>query len=681
MHICFVSREYPPNPMGGIGTYVANMTHILTRSGDTVSVLTQDHPDAASHGFEAPAISCDGRLRVHYLPFADRDWKIAPSAHSPEADALMKRDQAAGFGPVVSAALECLLLSEKIDAVEAPEYEAPLLFFQQRRAALPPSHPWQSIPTIVQLHSPSHSIFEHDDDPLSVGWVRARKANEALSIDSADAVLAPSAFLGAQVSRWLNLPRGHVTVIPYPIGPLLPYEPDIAPEPGLCLFVGRVEPRKGVFEFVEAAVAAARKFPQARFRFVGGPHHRDGKSGGVETATLIRSLIPADLINRFDFAGRVPRETLGAEYARASFVAVPSRWENYPNTCMEAMSCARPVLASNQGGMPEMIEDETQGIVVKGATRAELCSNLVTGLETMLRKTPGELAQMGRRSQKRILAICDDAATVRRHREYYAALGRTTAEAAKARANSPLPNVGAILFDDGAEAKRAGHAIAALGVQTIDAAAEILVGKALSENAATRDALAAWTVISGDAEGRREGLDTLAARLNAMLPDMPEVLYIGAADDILTPDSLRQAENLFANRPDCGWCASWIVSNGTLCTAFRNEPLHLVTPSALPERWFVRTRALAQCGGLIGEGFYLPDLMRDAVLRMMARGWRGGCIARPLADVAPREPGPVVTPFAFHERRDSVLAVAMAHDELFNTDTQAVGEALAKLTD
>ncbi|HNX05815.1 MAG TPA: glycosyltransferase family 4 protein, partial [Opitutales bacterium] len=403
MHLVFVSREYPPNPMGGIGTYVANMTAVAARAGDTVSVLTTDSPAAPSHGFDHPFISENGRLKVYYLPFADENWNLLPQARSPLADALARRDTVAAFGPVVTVALERLLLSGDVDAIEAPEYEAPLLDFQIHRAALPFDHPWQAVPTVVHLHSPSHMIFEANDDDTANRWVRARKANEALSIELADGVLAPSAFLAGQVSRWLSLASGRVQVIPYPIGPLLTVPSGIEPEEALCLFVGRVEPRKGVFEFTQAAVRAAARFPKARFRFVGGPHHRGGKSAGAETAELIQSLIPTALRPRFDFAGKVPRETLGSEYARASFVAVPSRWENYPNTCMEAMSCGRAVLASDQGGMPEMLDGANAGIVAAGDTREKLADSLHEGLCAMLSRPSEELLAMGENGRRRIL--------------------------------------------------------------------------------------------------------------------------------------------------------------------------------------------------------------------------------------------------------------------------------------
>jgi glycosyltransferase involved in cell wall biosynthesis len=652
MHICFVSREYPPNPMGGIGTYVFNMTRVLAEAGNIVSVLTQDHPDAPSHGYDNPAISCEGRLIVRFLPFADKNWNIAPSARSAPADALAKCDCVAVFGVVVCEALEKLLFSERIDAIEAPEYEAPLLYFEEKRATLPLDHPWQKIPTVVHLHSPSHMIFEHDDDPLDTEWVRQRKAFEALSIEMADGVIAPSAFLARQVSEWLSFDEGRVSVIPYPIGPLLSFDRSLAPEEGLCLFVGRVEPRKGVFEFVEAAVKVARKFPKAHFRFVGGPHYRDGNFKGVETAALIKSRLPKDVADRFDFAGKVPRETLGSEYARASFVAVPSRWENYPNTCMEAMSCGRPVLASDQGGMPEMIEDESEGVCVDGKTREALRKNLATGLEKMLSKSLAELLEMGAKSRARILEICDDLKIVKRHLDYYANLAAKTRESVAAR---HMPEVGAVLFDDGADPKKIARAIGSVNAQTVEAKARIYVGNIGKIDAAARESLASWVVVAQDGADA-SGL-TLVENLAAILKRLPEVIYVGAADDILYPDAMRCAANHFANRPEDGAAACWTTLGRVPVAEFRNDPEHILSPANFAERRFFRRSALDECGGLAVNGCYLPDILIDAAIRLVEKGWRTGCISLPTVETANRNPAAIINPFGFNERRDSIRAV------------------------
>jgi glycosyltransferase involved in cell wall biosynthesis len=645
VHIVFVSREYPPNPMGGIGTYVANMTRVLAEAGDRVTVLTQDCPTAPSHGFDAPHVSVNGRLRVHYLPFADAAWNLLAEARSPEADALARRDTVAAFGPIVTAALEKLLRKGDVDAIEAPEYEAPLLHFQLLRASLPPEHPWQRVPTVVHLHSPSHMIFEANDDDTANRWVRARKANEALSIQMADGVLAPSAYLARQVAAWLSLAPEKVRVIPYPIGPLLEVPEGIGAQPGLVLFVGRVEPRKGVFEFVEAAVQIAGDFPQARFRFVGGPHHRGGKSEGTETAELLKRLIPEKLRERFDFAGKVPRETLGAEYARAAFVAVPSRWENYPNTCMEALSCSRPVLASDQGGMPEMLEGTSAGIVAEGATRNALAANLARGLAAMLAKTPAELDAMGAEGRARILAICDDARIATLHREYYANLTRNLA----GRPATSSLSTGVLLFGENGEVGTLAKAENSVLHQTADLCLRAVV----APPHAGRSGL--FQRIETDAEGRAKNLPDLPERL-AALP-LPKVLYMGSDKDILPPDLLDRAANYFANSPETGACALRTIRRGELCAAFRSEREDLARPASFAERWVYRGSALAQAGGPIVRGYYLSDALRDAALRLLESGWRIGMLPVTVEVSADADPK-IRQPYAFSEKGDSERDVA-----------------------
>lgn len=643
--------------MGGIGTYVANMTQVLAEAGHRVSVLTQYHPAAPAQGFETPHLSLDGRLRVYYLPFVDEKWQLRPEARNALVEALMRRDSAAGFGPIVSSALERLLIHEHIDAIEAPEYEAPLLHFQQMRAALPPAHPWRKVPTIVHLHSPSHLIFEHDDDPTCTQWLRARKADEAQSIWMADGVLCPSAFLAAQVREWLRLSEDSVRVIPYLIGPLLEYEQDSTPQPGLCLFVGRVEPRKGVFEFVEAAVDAAREFPSARFRFVGGPHLRSGIKG-EETARLLESLIPAELRARFAFAGRVPREALGREYRSASFVAVPSRWDNYPNTCMEAMSCARPVLASDQGGMAEMLAGPKQGCLVQGQDRGTLARNLRDGLRQMLTKGADELAQMGQRARERILEICADATILRLHEEYYKGMALRCAASIP---DPARPKAGVLLADDGAAPERIPRATLAIDAQTLEPSAKLFIAEG------TCSVPAGWSCVNA------------RALVTEHAPSMPDVIYIGAADDILPSDALERAANAFATFPELGYCTPLLRWNGLLTCPFRSDALQLISPSEQPLRGFFRKEALIDCGGVFVNGHYLPDLLRDAMLRLLAKGWRGCSLAGAAVEGLHRESRPLLRPLAYHERRDSQLAIARAHIAQASADPASLAELLASI--
>src|SRR5262249_47061764 len=68
---------------------------------------------------------------------------------------------------------------------------------------------------------------------------------------------------------------------------------------------------------------------------------------------------------RVRFLGRLPLEGLIPHYQAAYACVVPSvGFENFPNACLEAMACGRPVVVSDRGGMVEMVEDGVSGLHV-----------------------------------------------------------------------------------------------------------------------------------------------------------------------------------------------------------------------------------------------------------------------------------------------------------------------------
>ena len=427
MNLCLVTREYPPNPLGGIGTYVVNFCRLLARAGHEVTVLTQASPEAPEAGLDRPVLNGDG-IRVYYLPFVGPRWELLPGAAcSPAARALARLDIAASFAQIAADALEVVVPRHGIAIVEGAEYEAPLAVHLARRHLLPAGHPARSVPCVVHLHSPSHLIFEHNDEDLSLPWIGQRRRLEMASIRAADALLSPSAFLAAQVCRDCDLPEDSIRVLPYPIGDPLPPRGNEASWPTgfQCVHVGRVEPRKGVFEWVEAAVQLLEEGADLQLHFVGGPHQRaTTPEESALTTDLLRERIPAAHRKRFHFHKQVPRDELGEFYERADLCIVASRWDNFPNTCLEAMSCGKPVLASDQGGMAEIIEDGVSGFLARApyGDRAGLVQALAARVREILAKTPEERAQIGEAGRMRIQDLCDNHRILGEHLDWYAEL-------------------------------------------------------------------------------------------------------------------------------------------------------------------------------------------------------------------------------------------------------------------
>jgi len=389
-----VCREMPPAPSGGIGTYVEHIAHLLAAAGETVHVIAQ-----LWAGAEQPVEEREGgRLVIHRLPC--EDWRAARRGQ-PRFDprtrplnALFRSD----FPPrcfAWQAALlaERLVESEGIDLIEAQEYEAPLWFFQLRRAL--GMGPARRPPCVVHLHSPTEAIARHNEwGPDYPGAATAIRL-EAESLRWADALLCPSHFLARQAGERYGLAGGAIRVIPLPLGDGAELERGPAIwERGTVCYVGRMERRKGILEWLDAAAAVAPRHPEATFEFVGA----DVLDENLGTR------IPRAARDRFRFRGGQPRAALRGFLAGARIAVVPSRWENFPNTCVEAMASGLPVIATRQGGMAEMITDGESGWLVDTADPEELAA----ALERALATPPERLREMGRRAARDVARLCDN---------------------------------------------------------------------------------------------------------------------------------------------------------------------------------------------------------------------------------------------------------------------------------
>lgn len=111
-------------------------------------------------------------------------------------------------------------------------------------------------------------------------------------------------------------------------------------------FVGRLSPEKGIADFI----AAARLLPSIPFAVAGDPSH---------IPDLVRAA-PANVC----FHGFLSGAALDAFYQDIRMLVAPSRWfEGFPNTIGQAMACARPVIASRIGALPEIVEDNVTGLL------------------------------------------------------------------------------------------------------------------------------------------------------------------------------------------------------------------------------------------------------------------------------------------------------------------------------
>lgn len=164
----------------------------------------------------------------------------------------------------------------------------------------------------------------------------------------------------------------------------------IDPEALVIGIIGRLTPKKGHQEFLEAAAILARQYPdRLTFLIVGGASHEE-----EAYERKIQRRVAGDplLQPRVVFSGF--RSDIPRMLAAIDLLAFPSYKEAFGNTLLEAMAMGVPVVASNSGGVPEIIEAGISGILMPPRDGPALAAGLQKLIEDPEQRR--RLAQNGR---------------------------------------------------------------------------------------------------------------------------------------------------------------------------------------------------------------------------------------------------------------------------------------------
>ncbi len=170
---------------------------------------------------------------------------------------------------------------------------------------------------------------------------------------------------------------------------------------------GRLSEEKNHDLFLRAARRALDGGARLRFLLAG--------DGPLRAALAARSA-ELNLAAHVEMPGFLPREDF---LSRVHAVALCSRIENLPYSILEAMAWSRPVLATQVGGLPDLVEDGVTGWLVPGEDEGALAGRMA-----LLAGDPGAARRLGAAGRGKVAEAFSAAAQVAAHRVLYASVTR-----------------------------------------------------------------------------------------------------------------------------------------------------------------------------------------------------------------------------------------------------------------
>jgi glycosyltransferase involved in cell wall biosynthesis len=347
LRIGLLSFEYPPETgFGGIGSYTWHHARGLAALGHDVHVL------AGATRATPLRSEVDGRIHVH------RFWADGPAM---QAFAALGRfrlwwtRQRLQNALSMYRGLRALHRAHPFDVVEMPECGAEGALVTR----------WLDIPSVVRLHSPARLIMgTYDVRRLDI---EACAALEQRALHTASALTSCSRFLAHEVTDKLGLLRSIDVItngLDIPWFDASTAQLDVHAKYGIprrsltIVFTGRLERRKGIHLLPAIAAHILERYDVALVL-------AGADLFGYAEHTLLPSLAHRSLKGSIHCLGQVPLGDLRPLVAAADIFLLPSIWENCPYSCLEAMAAGRAIVCADQGGMPELIRHEENGLLAR----------------------------------------------------------------------------------------------------------------------------------------------------------------------------------------------------------------------------------------------------------------------------------------------------------------------------
>ncbi len=384
LHIAMLSFHTCPlatlggKDTGGMNVYVRELTRQLGRMGVHVDVFTRSQDEHVPHV-------------LHDLGYGNRVVHVPAGPEVP----LPKRELA-GY---VSQFAEGV---QKFAAEKGIRYD--LIhshYWMSGLAAESLSQAWGA-PVVHMFHTlgeMKNRIARSEEEREGLYRIEGEKRVLA----RADRVIAATLAEQTQLQFLYKADRRKVTIIPpgVDVSHFYPIPADEARQfigldasERIVLFVGRIEPLKGVDTLIKAmSCQRSQALGRVTLAIIGGEPDASPQDMSAEMARLQQLCDDLCMGRMVLFLGKRAQDTLPYYYSAADVLVMPSHYESFGMVALEAMACGAPVIASQVGGLAYLIKDGETGYHVPDQDPEALCEKLL-----LLLGDPEQRQAMGERA-------------------------------------------------------------------------------------------------------------------------------------------------------------------------------------------------------------------------------------------------------------------------------------------
>lgn len=319
MKILVATPLYPPD-IGGPATYSKLLFDELPKRGVAVAVL--------SFG------------EVRQLPKIIR--------HAAYFFKLLAKARSADF-----------IFAQDVVSVGFPSLVASKILRKKFFVRVPGDYAWEQA---MQRLGVSDSIDEFQSKRY--GWrVEFLRKVQKITVSGANAVIAPSMYFRQLVSKWVRNPEKVFCIYNGIDLSVIPESPNVY-EPKTIISAGRLVPWKGF----ATLIGILKSLPEWRLSVVGdGPMRQE----------LERVTVQNGVSTRVFFWGQMPRKKLIQKIRNSEVFVLNTSFESFSFQVVEAMAAGTPVVTTNIGNLPEIIDNGKSGILVTPNNGKSIISSIV----------------------------------------------------------------------------------------------------------------------------------------------------------------------------------------------------------------------------------------------------------------------------------------------------------------